>query len=830
MRQSAGEKLQHYLKIGRGFVFPDYRPRYPRQPSFLIKHYRLEIELDLGEKRVDGLATISLEARGNTALLDAVDLEVRSVEGCGYDYDGRTLALHLQGEGRHEIRVRYRAWPRAGVYFILPDKANPDRLPFVYSHGEPEYHRHWMPIYDYPNMKFTTEMLVTVPQPLEVVSNGELISVKDRGDGLRVWHWSLDIPHTAYLMSFAAGVFDKVEEEFNGLKLAYYVPKGMKYLIKNSFEKTGDMIRFFSEYLDYPYPYKSYKQVCVPEFVVGGMENTTATTLTDLTLHDDHAHVDFSSNPLVAHELAHQWFGDLVTCRDWSHIWLNESFATYLENLYVLHDRGRDEFLYELYNDLKSYLDEYEERYSRPVVMRLYRYAEELFDRHAYPKGGLVLHTLKNVVGEESFKKGLNTFLKKHAFSTADTEDLRKALEQASGMALEHLFEQLVYSAGHPSVKVSYRWDEETKTFRLSLKQTQRDDSPETYSLEIECHIHLDGEKVVRKLSLEEREVSLHIPLRSKPSHICVDPEFKLLRVVEVERPVEEVLEAVEKCDSVVCRIGMVEFLGKHGGHRAVAALEKVVKNDVFWGVSYQAAKALGEVKSEEAKQALLRCLKQVRHPKVRRGVVEGLGSYQLDSEVAESLQKVIEDAGESYYVRQSACISLGRLKLSDKTPVLLKALSYKSHAHVIACGAVTGLAELGTDEAFPHIIERTEPSFPTPVRVSATVGLAKFPGKREAFEALEKLSHDASERVRHAVVAAARELLDPRLLSMLDRMSEKDLNERVRRGAREVARKIRDHLERGVEYKALREELDKIREENRKLADRIYRMEGKLS
>ncbi|MEM2237531.1 MAG: M1 family aminopeptidase [Candidatus Caldarchaeum sp.] len=821
--------MQHYLKIGRDFVFPDYQPRYPRQPRFQIKHYKLEIEVDLEEKRVDGLATISLESFGNTAFLDAVDMEVKSVEGCGYDYDGKTLTLHLPRAGWHEIRVGYRAWPRTGLYFILPDRTNPERLPFVYSHGEPEYHRHWMPIYDYPNMKFTTEMLVTVPEPLEVVSNGELVSVSDKNGGLRTWHWSLDVPHTSYLISFVAGVFDKVEEDFNGLKLAYYVPKGMKNYVKNSFGKTADIIKFFSEYLNYPYPYKSYRQVCVPEFVVGGMENTTATTLTDLTLHDDHAHLDFSSDPLIAHELAHQWFGDLVTCRDWSHIWLNESFATYLENLYVLHDKGHDEFLYELYSDLKSYLDEYQKRYSRPVVMRLYRYPEELFDRHAYPKGGLVLHTIKNVVGEESFRKGLHLFLSKHAFSTADTEDLRKALEQASGMSLEHLFEQLVYSAGHPSAKVSYRWEEEIKTLRLSLKQTQRDDSPEIYNLEIECHIHLDGEKVVRKFSLEEREVSLHIPLKTKPSHICVDPEFKLLRVVEVERPLEEVLRAVEKCGSVVCRIEMVEFLGKHGGHRAVEALERVVKNDGFWGVSYQAAKALGEVMSEEAKQALLRCLKEVKHPKVKRGIVEALGSYELDNEVADSLQTIIEDVSESYYVRQAACISMGRLKISDRLPVLLKALGYKSHAEVIASGAVTGLAELGTDESFPHVMERTKPGFPTPVRVSAVVGLAKFPNRHEVFEALERLSKDSSERVRHAVVAAARELLDHRLLTMLDTMAEKDLNERVRRNAREVAKKIRDHLEKGVEYKALREELDKIREENRRLADRIYRMEGKL-
>jgi len=817
--------LHPYLKIGRDFVFPDYRPRYPRRPSFKITHYRLEISLDLEDRRVDGKATLGLQNSSNQVELDAVEMDITRVEGGSYDYDGKILRITLPSKQEHKLTVYYKAWPRTGLYFVMPEERS---RAFVWSHGEPEYNRYWMPVYDYPNMKFSTELVATVPDPLEVVSNGELVDVQ-REKGMSTWHWLLEAPHTSYLMSFVAGVFDKVEEYFDGVRLGFYVPKGMGKYIKNSFSKTADIIRFFSQYLNYPYPYKSYKQICVPEFVVGGMENTTATTLTDLTLHDDHAHMDFSSDPLVAHELAHQWFGDLVTCSDWSHIWLNESFATYLENLYVRHDKGNDEFLYELYSDLKSYLDEYQRRYSRPVVVRLYKHPDELFDRHAYPKGGLVLHTISNVVGEERFRKGLSLFLKKHQFSTADTEDLRKALEHEAGTPLEHLFEQLVYSAGHPSLNISYRWDSENQLLRLNVKQVQGADCPETYDLELEVEITAGDEKIVSKIPLDVREVSLHFPLRTKPSHVCVDPWLKLLRAVSVERPVEEALKAVVECRSVVCRLENVEFLGKQGGRRVVEALEKVVKHDSFWGVSYQASKALGQIKSGEAKQALLRCLADVKHPKVRRGVVEALGSFEKDEQVAEALKKIIDDASESYYVRQAACISLGRLKTPENLPALIKALGYESHAHAIACGAVAGLSELGTDEAFTYVAGRTEPPYPTPVRLAAIAGLAKFPDKQEVFERLEKLSYDSNERVRGAVVSAARELMDSRLLGTLDRLAEQDLNGRVCRNAREVAKKIRDQLEKGVEYKALREEIEKVRDENRRISERLYRVEGKL-
>ncbi|MEM4287145.1 MAG: hypothetical protein QXL65_05150, partial [Candidatus Caldarchaeum sp.] len=254
--------MHPYLKAGRDFIFPDYRPRYPRRPSFKISHYRLEISLDLDDRRVDGKAAITLQNSSDQVELDAVEMEVTRVEGGSYDYDGKTLRITLPSRQEHKLSVHYRAWPRTGLYFITPEDRS---RAFVWSHGEPEYNRYWMPVYDYPNMKFSTELVATVPEPLEVVSNGELVNV-ERGKDASTWHWLLDVPHTSYLMSFVAGVFDKMEENFDGVKLGYYVPRGMGRYIKNSFSKTADIIRFFSQYLDYPYPYKSYKQICVPEF------------------------------------------------------------------------------------------------------------------------------------------------------------------------------------------------------------------------------------------------------------------------------------------------------------------------------------------------------------------------------------------------------------------------------------------------------------------------------------------------------------------------------------------------------------------------------------
>jgi aminopeptidase N len=625
-----------------------------------------------------------------------------------------------------------------------------------------------------------------------------------------------------------AGVLEGWEEMVDDIRLLYYVPKGMKDLIRNSFAKTPDMMKFFTDLTGVIYPFKTYTQVCVPEFIVGGMENTTAATLTDLTLHDDHAHLDFSSDPLIAHELAHQWFGDMVTCKDWSHIWINESFATYLENLYVRRDKGDDEFIYELLNDLQSYLDEYRKRYSRPIVMRVYKYPEELFDRHAYPKGGLALHSLTQLLGDTIFWRGINQFLKKHAFNTVDTEDLRKTLEEVSGRNLEWFFDQFVYSAGHPQLKISYRWDERDKSLRITVRQEQGDDSPETYDMPLEAIVNNEVGATTVSIPLERRETTVFLQLQSQPWHICIDPSLKLLREINVERPLEELLNALQRCRHVACRVEAAKALGKIGGVRAVRALESAVYSDPFWGVSATAALSLGEAGGSEARDALLRCLEKVRHPKVRRAIVDGLKSFREDGAVASALSRVLSDPGESYYVRGQAASSLGNLKIVSYEKVLVENLTTPSHADVITVGCLQGLAELGTDEALNAILEYTRLGKPNTVRVGATVALAKFPGRKEVYERLGELSKDPYDRVRQAVVSAARELMDHKLLTVLDEMAERDVNERVRRGAREVAKKIRDHLEKGVEYKAFKEELDRVKEENRRLVERISRMEGK--
>src|SRR5208283_332536 len=202
------------------------------------------------------------------------------------------------------------------------------------------------------------------------------------------------------------------------------------------FGRTPDMVSHFSAITGVPYPWSRYSQVVVSDFIFGGMENTTATTMYEHILYDERASIDVTSDDLIAHELAHQWFGDYVTCRDWPEAWLNEGFATFMELVFREKHLGRDEYFYGLKADLDAYLGEAHGRYRRPIVCREYEAPLDLFDRHLYEKGGVVLHLLRTELGDSLFWAGIKLYLTRHAHGIVETSDLMRALEDASGRGL----------------------------------------------------------------------------------------------------------------------------------------------------------------------------------------------------------------------------------------------------------------------------------------------------------------------------------------------------------------------------------------------------------
>lgn len=826
----------HQVKHGRDFTFPGYEPKYPKVADYKLEHIKADVYIYLKEKEIEGQATITLipyKDGISHITLDAKDMTIFSVKIDGkdvkYDYDGEAILVYigkpLVANQKIDITIAYKAKPKKGLFFVSPEDSPDVKNYQAWSQGESIDNSYWIPLYDYPNNKCTSEIIAHVPRGFIAVSNGTLIERKNEGKW-EIWHWKLDVPHSTYLIDLAVGDFEIVQEKMGDVLLEYYVPREYKDYITRSFSKTADILKFFGEYTGVPYPYKRYAQICVDEYIFGGMENTTATILTTRTLHDEKAHMDFESEPLVAHEAAHQWFGDLVTTKDWSNIWLNESFATYFQSLYTRHWKGNDEFIYEIIRDMDTYLKEYTMRYSRPIVTRVFKYPMEVFDAHSYPKGAVVLHTLKHLIGEENFKKAINIFLNRFKFGNADTEDLRKVFEEVTKQDLEWFFDQFVYNAGHLVLNVSTKWIPKEKMLSIMIKQKQGDDSLEVYKIPIEIVLKLKDKNEKRTVQLTKREQTIYFPLDEKPELVYVDPEFKVIKVLDLAYDVESLITML-KSEYVYMRVIAARTLAKFKSSKVVEALKNALITDKFWGVAAECAASLGKLSLSEARDTLLEAEKEVKHPKVRKAIVSALGNYK-DEIVAERLAKILGDDNESYYVRSSAATSLGKTKWEKALEILIKYIDVPSHVYTITRGVLAGLAELGTPEALEKIIEYTAKDKSTWIRFAAVQALGKFPEDKRARELLIDALKDENFFVKRAAVMGMKTTVDPRFLSVLDSVEKTEIFEAIIRSAKEAARFIRKNIEKGTEYKKLREELEKLREEHRKIFDNMTKLEAK--
>ncbi len=427
MLACGGSAVHVGLADRRPFVLPGDRPVWGRDRPLILEHLRLEFAFGIPKREVRGVASTTFRPRVaglREAVFDAIELDIESVT----DNEGRELPF-TTGDGKLRIDlgrarpadrsittvVRYSCRPRRGLYFNQPDSAYPGRPAQIWTQGQAEDSAYYFPCVDYPGEKATSEVIATVPAGWSVLSNGRLES-STSGRRQSTYHWVQDVPHPAYLVTLVAGEFDVVEDDADGVPVQYYGPPGSAEDLRRAFGRTPEMVRFFASKIGVPYPYAKYATVAVADFIFGGMENTSATTMTDTLLHDARAHEDMeeAADGITAHELAHQWFGDLLTCREWSHGWLHESFATYFDTLFTEHHRGWDAFRYALSRNARLYMQE-DSTYRRPLVQSVYSEPIDIFDRHLYERGSLVLDMLRTQLGDDLWWKAIRHYVERHA-------------------------------------------------------------------------------------------------------------------------------------------------------------------------------------------------------------------------------------------------------------------------------------------------------------------------------------------------------------------------------------------------------------------------------
>ena len=575
-----------------------------------VTHIKLEITIDPKAKTIGGTATHTVAAINDgvrSVSFDAVEMRITKVSVGGkpakFDYSDPVLRIdlpRLKAGAQTDIAISYSAKPRRGLWFTAPDKDYPKKPLQAWSQGQDEDSRHWYPCLDFPNHQQTTEVIVTVPAKMISIGNGELKSVKTKANGQKVYHWYCATPHVTYLLSQCVGDFAEIEHDWKGVKLQYYGPKGRNADLERTLQRTPAMLEALSEATGLKYPYSRYAQTFVADFIFGGMENITATTLTDTSLLDKRASLDDDADGLLAHELAHQWFGDLLTCREWSHAWLNEGFATYFEALFTEAAKGIDEFRYELYQNTQIYMSEDSDHYRRPIVHNVYNEPIDLFDRHLYEKGSLVLHMIRTVLGDDLWRKAIHHYVDKHKGTNVTTPDLQRAIERATGRNIDWLFDAYVFKGGHPAFKLAFEWDDATKQAKLNVAQTQDEKDSSVFRLPVVVDFTVEGKVHAHKVEINEKVHNFIFSLPGKPQMVRFDPGHNFVKTVEFKRDKDLLLYQLKNDDDVVGRIDAAKELAKLGTQEAVDGLKNAVQKDKFWGVQNEAARALGGMRSKD--------------------------------------------------------------------------------------------------------------------------------------------------------------------------------------------------------------------------------------
>ncbi|MCA1638328.1 MAG: M1 family metallopeptidase, partial [Acidobacteria bacterium] len=514
-----------------------------------VQHYTIRVSFDRAAKTVSGDTTVRIKPlkRDFRAIdLDAAEIDFESVK---LEPENKNLVFRTAGEKIFitldkayspqdliNIRFKYSAKPKKGVYFIdeLKEDGQIVRARQIWTQGEPNEAHHWFPSYDFPDDKATSEQFLTIGKNETAIANGELIETTENTNETKTVHYKMPIAHSTYLTSFVIGTYSKVSDSYKNIPLGFYIYPGKEAVAQKAFGKTKDMMRVFEELTGVEFPYNKYDQTIVANFQFGGMENITATTLADSEILL--VEFGFAGNiveDLVSHELAHSWFGNLVTCKNWSELWLNEGFATYMEAAYREKMYGRADYLRKIGSDAEQFIINDAVNKNRfGLFNQTAGNVSGLFDNPAitYNKGGAVVHTLRETVGTENFWKAINVYLNRHKFGNVESTDLQKAMEEVSSMNLDWFFAQWIYGGGHPKLNVKQVYNPKTKVLTLTVAQIQTPDKLTVSAFRLPMDVTVTTVKGTKteNIEIKKRLETFSLKLDGKPSKIVLDKDEKI--------------------------------------------------------------------------------------------------------------------------------------------------------------------------------------------------------------------------------------------------------------------------------------------------------------
>lgn len=696
-----------------------------RERAIDLLHYAAKLKPDLKGRRLEGEATVKFTplTRLSSIELDAIALKVTKAT-----FEGRELVHRVQASSLEltlprliepgsicEVTIHYSCIPQAGMYFH-PDYQDPETI-YVATWGEGGLHANWLPIYSDLNDKFTSEFWIEVPKNLTAVSNGQLLEKKGLPNGAMLYHWRQDQPHPNYLLNVNIGpyVYESLGT-FGKTPIGFWAPSAQKEQGRFVFKDTLAMMAFYSKVLDYPYPWNKYDQVVVPGYPPGAMEHTTITghdwavlrdqkgpyeyypTLTEITS-------DWTIDSINSHELVHHWFGNSLTARSESYIWLNESMATYMALLWTEERFGEDALYYYVGVARQHYLDYANGTGNiRPLEYHYYDNRDAIFDIPiTYLKGAAILHSLRSQLGKETFFRVLAHYVKRHQYGNVVSSDLRTAIEEVAGRNMDTFFAQWITGGGHPKFKVSYHYYADRKLLDLNIAQVQPVvEGQGLFDLPVGVRVATSARTWTERLRVNQASQSFLIPCETPPLMVSFDGEGALVAEVDFPKGVDELVYQVEH-DPLPGKLWALQQLADaHGADpKTLECFKQVITGKSFWGLRANAAQWLGRIGTSEAEALTAHALADTEYH-VRKGAVLGLPGFGSASSVA-ALERVIAQ-DEQDDVVAAAIVALAQANPEVPSEKLTSLLERPSWHDEIAIGSLTAMATLARPEFLPHV------------------------------------------------------------------------------------------------------------------------------
>ncbi len=800
-------KLEH-AKLAEAFDEATGRNLRNYPPDRVVDYLHMTLDMrfeDIEQRHFTATETLRFAPIGNPAeaiTLDAVDLDIASVtlDGDPVEHysDGEQLTLRFDpalAAGRpREVVIEYTCDnPTAGMIFTPSASDVAHYTAEIHTQGQTVTNRHWFPCFDHPNERLTTELIVDVPSGYVVSGNGRLVSKRDNGHRA-VWHYLQDKPHVNYLVAIVVGKYDIVKIPHR-VPMQVWVPQGSGHLVMGSYGRTGEMIDMFEQRLGIAYPWDRYDQLLVKNFGAGGMENTTATTMYPTAVLDEAALADGDLDSLIAHELAHQWVGDMITCKGWTHIWLNEGWATYGSALWFEHRDGEDGYLDSMSGNFRR-LRKDKTTNDHGMVSPVWEHAWENFRRGAYPKGASILHMLRCMLGDEVFFAGVAVYMNRHALGTVETSDFRYAMEEVSGLGLEWFFDQWCVRPGIPRLDVTVRYDAAERRLTVDVDQTQQiDERTPAFRFVLPIYVRTADGQETFEIDVRDTSASLQRQLSGPPRFVAIDPWLHVLKGIEVEKPLAMWIEQVTDGPTIAARRAAIAALAEFDTPETIRLLAGLIgDSSLRHTVRSSAVTTLAKYGSEQATDTLLAAITSgIDDARVRAGAIGKLDGYEAE-QVTEFLAEVA-GGDASYATRVAAIEALAELEATEHADLIVELVGFPSQHEKVRNAALAALAKLDDPRGLYHGIQYAAYGYTDRARPPAVAAVGKLAehDTDRAVPFLIALLDDPEPRTVRAAGKALADIGDERAIEPIKAMSESHKSERRREMAEKWLKKLQE-------------------------------------